>query len=602
MRFFFLLLFLLFTVNIVSAVQHSGTDSLFKELKKAKEDTNKVNLLNALSARYVTINSDSALMFSQRALVLAEKLGWKKGIAMLSKYIGTIYYNIGNSTKAYHYYFKSLEINEAEKNRAESGHLYLLIGRTHIRLGNYAKALEYLQMSLKIHKELGNERDIANAYINIGVIHGLQKEHVPALDAFFKGLRIAEKNNNATMAASSYNNIGMVYKDMHKYGEALAYAKKGVSLAEKSGHKHSLAVCYSTIGEIYYQMKRYQEALVYFNKELEIFKNVKDAGAETLTYKILAQTYAHLGEPEKAIEFYELYETAKDTIKGENTRKHIAEVEAKYKNEKIQQELLLLSKENEIQSLNLQKNNYLIGSLIALIIFIMLSGVLIIRQNRLKNNHRALILEQKALRAQMNPHFLFNALNSIQKFIISKDQKSALRHISKFSSLVRSILDNSDKMFVPLTEELDSLKLYLDLEQLRTEHAFDYQITVDPEIDVHNTYIPSMLIQPSIENAIWHGLMNKDSKGNVQLTIRKEGDKIRFIVEDDGIGREKAQQIASANNNRHKSAGINLVKDRIDAINGLAKTTIGFHIHDLYDKANEGLGTKVEIDIPAGLG
>ena len=204
--------------------------------------------------------------------------------------------------------------------------------------------------------------------------------------------------------------------------------------------------------------------------------------------------------------------------------------------------------------------------------------------------------EQKALRAQINPHFIFNAFNSIQKFFISNDHENAHGYLSKLTTLMRSVLDNSEESYIPIEEELNAIKLYLEIEQLRV-NKFDFEIQVDDAIDTYNTFMPSMLIQPYVENAIWHGIMNKESKGKITLTLKKDVNKITFTVEDDGIGRKKAQEIKNKHKKLHKSAGLRLVSERIEALNALRKTKLVLNIIDL-SQNGKACGTRVELIIP----
>lgn len=207
-------------------------------------------------------------------------------------------------------------------------------------------------------------------------------------------------------------------------------------------------------------------------------------------------------------------------------------------------------------------------------------------------------LELKALRAQMNPHFIFNSLNSIQNFVINNDIDSAIRYQSKFARLIRNILENSKKSQIPLDEELSSLEIYLELESLRFENKFNYKIEIDDDIYPEDTEIPPMLIQPYVENAIWHGLMHKQSKGLIKIKIHKKGDIILCVVEDDGVGRQRALELESKNKTTKKSMGMSITKERLEIINSGRNSSLNVDIEDLKNEAGEPAGTRVNIFIP----
>jgi len=212
--------------------------------------------------------------------------------------------------------------------------------------------------------------------------------------------------------------------------------------------------------------------------------------------------------------------------------------------------------------------------------------------------------ELKALRAQMNPHFVFNILNSIQHFITIREKEEALNYLSKFSKLIRKILENSRENTVSISDELQLLELYIQLEQLRFNNKFDYHIAVSEKIDIENTGIPPLLIQPYIENAIVHGLINKSGKGDLWLSLEKNNGLLICKIEDNGIGRAKAQEIEQRKVARHKSLGIKVTNERISTFSALLDYKMEVVIEDLFEtktaseEAPQAAGTRVTISIP----
>jgi LytS/YehU family sensor histidine kinase len=206
-------------------------------------------------------------------------------------------------------------------------------------------------------------------------------------------------------------------------------------------------------------------------------------------------------------------------------------------------------------------------------------------------------LEQKALQLQMNPHFLFNSLNSIQSFVVNNDIDNAIHYLSKFSQLMRRILGNSSESSVPLRDELQALRLYLEIESLRFYGKFSFDIQMDPEIDDSFLEIPPMILQPYVENAILHGLMHSPKKGHLQITLSLEEDNVLCVIQDDGIGRERAAQIRKESGIERKSRGMLITKQRLDVLNQYTEDIYTVNVIDLHDEEGQANGTRVEIRI-----
>lgn len=225
------------------------------------------------------------------------------------------------------------------------------------------------------------------------------------------------------------------------------------------------------------------------------------------------------------------------------------------------------------------------------------------RREKLKTIQRTRLstAELSALRAQMNPHFIFNAINSVQYFITNNDPKSSQKYLSKFAKLIRYVVDNSKPAAIPLYKELEALSNYLDLESLRFKNKFEYVINVNGNVDVDTIQIPSMLIQPYVENAIWHGLMHKKKgmgKINIQLDLRENI--LLCVIEDNGIGRKKSEEIKQLQHNEiHKSIGMSITKERLDIFNQINNGNLSIRVVDLEDEGGSAIGTRVELNIPS---
>ena len=186
------------------------------------------------------------------------------------------------------------------------------------------------------------------------------------------------------------------------------------------------------------------------------------------------------------------------------------------------------------------------------------------RQSTAELKQQTTELEMQALRAQMNPHFIFNSLNSINRFILQNNRLQAAEYLTKFSRLIRLIPLNSQTALINLESELESVKLYLSLESLRFDDHFEYKLSVDPDLDISALKVPSLIIQPYIENAVWHGLMHKKGKGQLDIELTQEKDHLYFKITDNGIGRRQAAALASKSATLHKSMGLSITARRIN--------------------------------------
>jgi ligand-binding sensor domain-containing protein/two-component sensor histidine kinase len=213
-------------------------------------------------------------------------------------------------------------------------------------------------------------------------------------------------------------------------------------------------------------------------------------------------------------------------------------------------------------------------------------------------NRKIANLELKALRAQMNPHFTFNVMNSIQHFIANNDMESALRYMAKFAKLIRTILAQSEFSLVKLSDKLQSLQLYVELEQLRFEEKFDVDFKIDYSINTESTRVPTMIIQPYIENAIKHGIMHKEGKGSLLISLERENGAIIWTVEDNGIGRKESAVINKKKNKEHNSIGMKNTAERIETLNALYGFTLKQEVIDLYDDNGIASGTRVIVTLP----
>ena len=238
-------------------------------------------------------------------------------------------------------------------------------------------------------------------------------------------------------------------------------------------------------------------------------------------------------------------------------------------------------------------------TLVVLIIILIVYLVFIDMKLKEKYKREAIQSAQIALRSQMNPHFLFNALNSIQNYILRNEKELSIRYLKRFSDLIRKVLQNSKYDYISLKDDLDALEDYIFLEKIRFEGQFNYQIIIDDDIDVNTLQIPPLLLQPVIENSIWHGLMHKDGDdGSILITFKLKDDEIICIIDDNGVGRKIAQELEKSK--KHKSVGISITRDRLRIINAKSQPKFNLVIEDKNPKKKE-TGTRVILSFPNNI-
>jgi two-component system, sensor histidine kinase YesM len=232
--------------------------------------------------------------------------------------------------------------------------------------------------------------------------------------------------------------------------------------------------------------------------------------------------------------------------------------------------------------------NYVLAG--SVLLLALLLGLIIKAWLSIKKRNKQIALQ--SLRREMNPHFIFNSLNSVNQFIANNDEREANKYLTSYSNLMRNMMENSNNDYVALNVEIDQLKKYLELEKLRFTDKFEYRIEIDPEIRPDEVMVPNMLIQPNLENAIWHGLRYKDSMGLLRLKFSRANERTRVTIEDNGIGLEESRKIKTKNQKLHESLGLKNVQERIRLLNDLYKSNISFEI-----KERSGAETGVLVQI-----
>lgn len=529
--------------------------------------------------------------------------------------VGVIERNLGNYPEAIAAYHRILGIYKTDKNLRSIGFTLNSIGNLQKKLDKFPEAISSYKESIAIHEQLNNRLDLSNSLENLGNTYRTLHDFKNAKINLLRALDIVKTIVSPNRIASVHGNIGTLYYEMGEYSKALEYHLESLQQWENLPSKRHLAASHNRVGNTYRKLNRTSSALKHLLKSSEI---AKDIGAKPIledSYKSLKELYGDMGNTNMAFKYQDLHVAIKDSILNSEKNRQMIALETKYQTVRKDQEIALLTKESEVQEANAQQQktfqNALIGSILLLAI---IAGLIFYTlRSRLKNQKLVATkneeirlsktkeelgtLEMKALRAQMNPHFLFNCMNSINRMIMAEENDKASKYLSKFSKLVRLMLENSEQTKVSLQDELLMLESYIQLEAIRFKNKLDYHIEVEKSIDKESTYLPPMVLQPFVENAIWHGLMHKKNRGHLEIDIKETKDELQCTITDNGVGREKSLQLQTQNGYHKKSMGIKITADRLRLLTK-EKIPRAIEIVDLKDKENRASGTQVNVSIP----
>jgi len=512
---------------------------------------------------------------------------------------------------------------------------------------NYQKSLESYN-SLE-NKTLNNWQQIEK-HEGLGDVYLEQNKTNQATQYFKQGLKIAKDNNIKPKITDLNSKLGDAYSENGNKNEAESYFTNSINLASKENkakaleQKIKIADFQNTnrafdkeiqlrkeiikdidaiekdsvitnesaltkqkqnykIGNAYFLKNNLDEAIPYLEESIEEADKKEDLIVKKDATKKLADVFVASGNFEKAKEAFNAYTEAVDQlyIKKEQEISQAARISKSI----AEKQNRILSLENDRQltlsqmQLSDEKNKRqqliiysLIGGLFLLVVLAYLMYKYI-KQQKLANN----LLALKSLRSQMNPHFIFNALNSVNSFIATNDERTANKYLSDFSKLMRAVLENSEEDFIPLEKEIQLIELYTKLEHFRFKDKFDYKIFIEDTIDIEAYKIPPMLLQPYIENAVWHGLRYKEDKGILDISItKKRKDEIEITIADNGIGRKKSKALKTENQKKHNSKGLGNIKKRVTILNEMYKDKVEINIVDNQTEA-EDVGTKVIVTL-----
>lgn len=531
--------------------------------------------------------------------------------------------NKGDNAKAEEYYKKALNSYTKLKLTYDKTRVARSLAKTQENQKNFDSAIKNYEVAGSLTKDVSEEK------INLNDANRLRNKANPAsqspyVDSNIELLKKEKKSEEVSEAYVQKAQNSLELKDksiaIESYKNAIAYAKDKPEAVIKLKNE---------IANVYASDNQFEKAIGINEKLLAEAVTNQDFYTQIKQLQSLATLYFKKEDPEKAlISLKEAYDLATQKGNSAEAKKTLSELVNYYKaegNDKesmalydkflqnfdqlIQSDTTLINAkkfqitEGKIRQLEKEKslkdelitkkntfNYFLIGSVI-LLLLLFLFIVKSLFSIKTKNKEIAL----QSLRREMNPHFIFNSLNSVNQFISENKELEANKYLTSYSTLMRDMMENSNKDFILLDKEVEQLKKYLDLEHLRFQDKFDFEISVDNDLDAESIFVPNMIIQPHLENAIWHGLRYLDKKGFLHLKFQLNNGKVNVIIEDNGIGLTKSQELKTSNQKVHESRGLNNTKERIGLLNQLYKKNISFAVKE---KELPESGTIVEIIFP----
>lgn len=620
---------------------HPEEISLFKKalyhFEKAGDAAGQTEAARELSSVYSAKGLyEEAFAYCDKALVASKKkrthtIGW--GHYLVQEILSTmseLYEVVGDYRSAMAYLMEAKQYGIKNKLGWEMPDI---IGKMYDKIGNHDSALYLLKKNLAIQ----NHSFYPKMFLGESYLTARQYEKAKELFMEYKdSLRWQKFYPQLSL------NLGQVYEKEGNYTAALPVTKKGVAAVSTT---NQLLDGYVLLSGIYHKLGKDDSAYFYMKK----YASLKDSVSNSqLLWRLNEKLYRYRRAAEEQRKATELALLQKDILlKGQLLKEQellkeqkdaaisLLDKDNKLKQQQLEQEALLkeqkdakisiLDKDNKINLQQLKQESLTRKFLFGGLLILLLTGFFIFRTLSLKRKNeklgrertenelklqklesdkqhsemlqQATELEMQALRAQMNPHFIFNCLSSINKYIIKNETDAASDYLTRFSRLIRMVLINSQKRMITLEDELDMLRLYLDMERLRFSNAFDYTILFVNTIEPASIFIPPLLLQPFCENAIWHGLMHKEGHGKLDIALSIHNDMLYCTITDNGIGREKAAELKSKSTERQKSLGLKITNNRLALLNQLNREDSYYEMNDIIDGNGKTGGTQVDFRI-----
>lgn len=654
----FVLLSITITPGILRAQDPAQIPGYLARLKTEKSDTAIIQVYSMLCFHYSMVNTDTAVMYGKKGLGLAEKLEHQVSIANVKNSLGWAYLQMNNYGNAEPLFLEALDtwkqLNRQKEQKVVMSNLGVLymskkdyakslsylrevislddamndtgskaidlynVGRLYNMQKNYLEARKYFQQSYALHKQMNNELLMSEVLMSIGNTYQYEGNYRESLKYYEQVAPVFKKLNNAKRLGLTYENSAGSYALLKDYSAALRY----YSLAEEQYNSlHSKADLYYVLigkGDVYLQMNDDNRAKTALLTALQYAQEMNDPGLQYEVMKSIADVQMRQGDYRSATAMLLRSAAIKDSLFTLEKQQELLKLQTQFETERKEKENELLKAQNAIASATLQRNNiFLVAAIAGLLL---LGGLLyMIYKNKegkakhirtLESLNKQLqeqkeeisriniMLQLKALRAQMNPHFIFNCMSSIQECILLGQVDDANKYLSKLSRLLRMVLLFAEAESISLDKELEMLELYLELEKVRLQQQFRFVIQVDETLFSEEVMVPTLILQPFAENAIWHGLMHKPADRLLHIRITADQECLLCSIEDNGIGRVQAS-VLMQHKKHHQSKGLTIIEERLDIIrqrSGVKQT--GFVITDQYTGDGQPAGTAVFLTLP----
>ena len=541
-----------------------------------------------------------ALGYHQKAFELFVKIKNEKlGLTALNS-VGACYTNLNDYKKALNCYFQVLKIAETQNNESEMGLASGNIGLVFKRIGNFEKAYAYFEKAIAIYSKINDMRNLINTYQSYGTAKDSNNDQKGAIKLYEKGLRLATKPEYDNLKYDLINGLGVAYLAQKNYEKAIDFLKQSLVYYRENENKRKLSITNLHYSEVLTEApdeilkknninpsEKYNLAISLLKENVKIDEKLEIPESLMYDKELLAKIYEKKGDYKNALHEFKDFQRLKDSLSYSENREEAIKKEMQYN----------ADKKETLAKAEIGKQKVIRNAIVTVSLIVLIAGVFLFlgfrKRQKIKAEQKEILLkaeisetEMKALRAQMNPHFIFNALNSIADYINKNDARSADYYLGKFAKLMRGILENSEEKEISLSEELKMLEFYMDLESLRFKNKFNYEVKIADDINPENTLIPPMILQPFVENSILHGLAKKENDGKITIHIDKTEDLLKCTIEDNGIGRK------NPNENLNKSYGVKLTRERIALFDKSKNSDSGVFYTDLET------GTRVELRLP----
>ena len=505
------------------------------------------------------------------------KDGYNKGRSLITLSGACI--KLNELEDAQKYALEALEVGEKIGNTRIEGKANNQLFKLHFRLKDYEKALFYIKRSEELFTDPNDPNSIIAIKSNIAGVYLMLKEYNKALEQFSEALAIGKSAKDPKTIVSVFNNIGYTYLEVKRFDEAEKFLRGAAKLNQKI--KTINGAPYKGLGTLFLVTNKLDSAEVNYNKAMSIYKS-KNYLSEEIEIRDKLISIAILKKQYEVALNHQIIRDSIEVVKNKKQNQkllHFANV-----NYKIKEKEIALTHQKEIN-----KQNWWLGiSVIVSLVLILIIALFFGYNNKLRAANKASKLEQRLLRAQMNPHFIFNTLAAIQNITLEGNPVKSSNYIAKFSKLIRQNFDYVRKEEISLEKELTMISNYIDTQQLRFNNSFSYHINISENCDTKQVKVPPMLLQPFVENAIEYGLKEKKSGGMLNLKIRKIGQELFFEIEDNGVGRKQKKSQEKIAKDLHAT---DIFIERLQTRNkGEEKS---FTIKDLNDEEGNPSGTKV---------